>query len=58
MLKLFQGKTAVITGGATGIGRALAVALAEEGMNIVLASTNAERLEQAATALRDMVRRC
>ena len=48
----FSGKTAVITGGATGIGRALALALARKGMNIVLASTNKERLEQAAEAVR------
>lgn len=48
----YQGGTAVITGGATGIGRALATALAKKGMNIVLASTSAERLEQAASELR------
>ncbi len=52
MLDAFKGNTAVITGGATGIGRALAKALSQEGMNIVLASTNAERLEQAASGLR------
>lgn len=31
-----QGKTALITGGATRIGRALALALAQEGMNLLL----------------------
>lgn len=49
----FDGRTAVITGGATGIGRALALALARKGMNIVLASTNKERLEDAAAAVRE-----
>ena len=52
MLNEFEGRTAVITGGATGIGRALAMVLARKGMNIVLASTNVERLEQAAADVR------
>lgn len=53
MLTAFEGKTAVITGGATGIGRALAIALARKGMNIVLASTSMERLERAASDVRE-----
>jgi len=47
------GKTAVIAGASTGIGRAMALAFAREGMNLVLASTNAERLEAAAAAARE-----
>ena len=34
----FQGKTAVITGAAAGIGRALALQAASEGMNVVLSA--------------------
>lgn len=33
----FRGKTAVVTGGAGGIGRAMALTFADEGMNIVIA---------------------
>jgi retinol dehydrogenase 12 len=38
-----QGKTVLITGASTGIGRATAVALAREGAGIVLAGRSAER---------------
>jgi len=34
----FKGKTAVVTGSSGGIGRAVAIALAREGANVVLAS--------------------
>jgi len=43
---------AVITGGAGLLGRAMAIAFARKGMNIVLASTNAENLEAAAVRVR------
>jgi NAD(P)-dependent dehydrogenase (short-subunit alcohol dehydrogenase family) len=42
------GKMSVITGGATGIGRGLAIALTAQGLNVVLASTNEKRLARAA----------
>ncbi|MDQ3292843.1 MAG: SDR family NAD(P)-dependent oxidoreductase, partial [Actinomycetota bacterium] len=41
------GKVAVITGGASGIGRALADAFAAEGMKLVLADVEAPALDQA-----------
>ena len=52
-MKDLDGKTVIITGGATGIGLALALELAKEGMKIVIASTNKERLEAAAETIRE-----
>jgi len=46
-------KVAVVTGAASGIGRALAGAFAAEGMRLVLADVEASALERAAVALRD-----
>lgn len=48
----WQNQVAVITGGGSGIGFALARRLAGEGMTIVLASTNADRLADSAAQLR------
>ena len=48
----WTGKVALVTGGATGIGFALARALLAEGMDAIIASTNRERLEKAAAELR------
>jgi gluconate 5-dehydrogenase len=46
-----SGTTAIVTGGATGIGRQMAQALAEAGANIVLCARKVERCEQAAAEL-------
>jgi len=42
------GKRAVVTGGASGIGRATATLLAAEGADVVIASRSADRLRQTA----------
>ena len=44
-------KTAIITGAAFGIGRAIALAFAQEGANLVLTDINASGLEETKTLL-------
>ena len=51
-MKDFPGKVAVVTGGAEGIGRALAEAAAARGMKVFLADIDAARLEQAIVEMR------
>ncbi len=50
-MEQFTGRTAVITGAAGGIGLALARRAAAEGMRLVLADIDGERLEKAAATL-------
>jgi gluconate 5-dehydrogenase len=45
------GKTAIVTGGGTGIGRQMAEGLAEAGADVVLCARKAERCEQAAAEI-------
>ena len=47
----FQGKTAVVTGAASGIGHALALRFCEEGMNVVLADIEPAALKVAVSEL-------
>ena len=56
MTKLFDlsGKTAIVTGGGTGIGRQMAQGLAEAGANLVLCARKAERCVQAASELEQL----
>ncbi|MGE0241114.1 MAG: SDR family NAD(P)-dependent oxidoreductase [Parvibaculaceae bacterium] len=46
-----SGKTAIVTGGATGIGRAIAGALAAHGVRIAIADLNAEAARETAATL-------
>lgn len=52
-MKKFEGKVAVITGGASGIGFGLAERAARDGMRVVLADIEQGALEEAATKLRE-----
>jgi 2-dehydro-3-deoxy-L-rhamnonate dehydrogenase (NAD+) len=50
----FAGQVAVVTGGASGIGRGIALRLAREGCKVVLYDTGAEALEQTRHELREL----
>jgi len=52
-MKDFAGKVAVMTGGASGIGRAMAERFGAEGMKIVLADIEEEALKQAEAEFRE-----
>ena len=47
----FSGAAAIVTGGASGIGRALSEALARRGARVVVADCNAERAAEVARAI-------
>ena len=53
-MKEFKGRTAVITGAASGIGYALAERYAREGMNIVLADIEQNALDTAVKNISDL----
>jgi NAD(P)-dependent dehydrogenase (short-subunit alcohol dehydrogenase family) len=52
-MKEFKGKVAVITGGASGIGRAIADRCVQEGMKLVIADVEDACLARAETELKD-----
>lgn len=49
---LFAGKTALVTGGATGIGYAISKSLYSLGANVVVASRNEKNLKNAVESLK------
>ena len=54
MLEALEGKTAVVTGGGSGLGRALGERFAREGMRVVLADVQAPVLDTTVAELRSV----
>lgn len=50
---MLEGQTAYVTGASQGIGREIAIKLAEEGANVTLAARNEENLEETADLIDD-----
>lgn len=50
---LLQGKTALVTGGGSGIGQRMAERFAEHGASVMLVGRKQEKLDAAATAIRE-----
>lgn len=48
-MKKLEGKTAIITGASSGIGRATALLFAREGCNVIITARRSERLAEVAT---------
>jgi NAD(P)-dependent dehydrogenase (short-subunit alcohol dehydrogenase family) len=53
MLKLFENKVVLVTGGSSGIGRAAALAFAAEGARVVVASRSIETLRDTVHAIEE-----
>ena len=51
-MKTFRGKTAVVTGGGSGIGRALALELAQAGARVLITDCVPERVDRVVSELR------
>jgi NAD(P)-dependent dehydrogenase (short-subunit alcohol dehydrogenase family) len=53
-----EGKAAIVTGASRGIGKAIALTMAEAGADIVVAARTASELEQTAKEVRSLGRKC
>ena len=51
-MKGLHGKAAIVTGAAQGIGKAIAERLTEEGVHVLWADINEEKVQQAQSATR------
>src|ERR1700685_4330382 len=54
LMETLQGKTAIVTGGGSGIGRTIAIALVREGANVVIASRRALSVENTISVACDV----
>lgn len=54
MMQSLKGKIAVVTGGASGLGRAMALQFAHEGMHVAIADIEQGRLEEVVTELKGL----
>ena len=50
-----EGKNCLVTGASKGIGRAMALALAEHGANVVISSRKQDQLEETASQLNSQI---
>ncbi|MBW8784026.1 MAG: SDR family NAD(P)-dependent oxidoreductase, partial [Novosphingobium sp.] len=57
-MRRYEGKVAVVTGAAAGLGRALALGYAGEGAELVVLDIAADGLDETAAMIRERGQRC